>query len=444
MTIIGPFQGSRKGTTERCPEGRGVCALAVKVLLTKIKGQQPMRRYSIAGGSLLLAAGMTLAACGSGSPSSSSAGSGQVTVLNINDLSGSSAALGLSSTAALKAGAAYLNANGGILGKKVVIDTVNDNGDPTTAISDLDSYLASHSSPPTMVSPGVADTDGSALLPVLAKDGILSIHGSVTDTYYDVKQSPEAYSYLGPVSDQEQALVNYIVKQGYKSVGILSEDIAFTEDETTYFQQELKAKGITYTTVSFSSSALNLTAQMSQLQRAHPQAILVAALYASAGYALVARADIGWTAPVIGDPAFGDSNVTALVPKADVKDVSALIFNCDAYVPPAKRSAGLTTFLHYLSPYRASSWSGIPINSMAGTWDALMLLKSAAEQAKSTNTAALVKALDHLKNQYNPLYVIFPRVGFSATSHANIFTSPSDYTVAPVGSVVDGFIVPAS
>lgn len=416
---------------------------ALEVPTTKAKGQS-MRRNTISAGALFVALGIVLAACGSSSGGSGSANSSTVTVLNIDAASGSSAALGLATTAAFKAGAKYINAHGAILGHKVVIDTVNDNGDPTTAISDLDSYVASHSSPPTMVYPGVADSDGSALLPVLAKDGILSLHGSVVNTYYDVKQSPQAFSYLGPVAQQEQAIVNYMVTKGYKSVGILSEDIAFTQDETGYFEKALKAKGISYHAVSFSSSALNLVPQMSELQRAHPQALLVEALFGPAGYALVARADIGWTVPVIGDPAFGDSNVPALVPSKDLKNVSALIFKVNDYLPPAKQPMGLKAFLSYLAPYRQKSWSGIPINSMAGGWDTLILLRAAAEQAKSLKTAALVRALEHLRKTSNPLYVTFPTVGFNSTTHANLYTSASDYTVAPVGPVVDGFIKPAS
>lgn len=376
-------------------------------------------------------------------PTTASATGKPFVVLNIEGISGAEAAPAAAETAGFTAVARYLNSHGGVLGHPVDVVTVNDNGDPTTAVSDLDSYLSDHAKP-NVVFPGTADTEGAALLPILAEDHLLSFHGSALDAYTDVSQSPEAFTILGPVSQQAAAMVNFIKSKGYKSAGILSEGISFTQEETAPLQQALKAAGITSTVENFPATALDVTPEMQALQSHSPQVLVVEALNQSAGYALTARATLGWKVPVVGDPAFGDSNVSGLVPRADLSNVSAVIFKCNQYLPSAARPIGLKTFLKYASGLIKGQVASLPINLTATGWDGMLLLAAAAEQARSVATPALVKALTHMTNTANSLYVIFGGIAFTPRSHENVATSSSDYVVAPVGPVVGGFVKPLS
>jgi hypothetical protein len=81
----------------------------------------------------------------------------------------------------------------------------------------------------------------------------------------------------------------------------------------------------------------------------HPSAMLLEAVGASAGYALTARQQVGWSVPTLGDPATASTPVASLVPAADLKGVSALFFKTSVYAPAAQRSAGLNDLLAYLT-----------------------------------------------------------------------------------------------
>jgi branched-chain amino acid transport system substrate-binding protein len=394
---------------------------------------------SLAGVVALMAAGCSSSSSGSSGGGSSTASS-PFTVLNIESLSGALAATASAESAGFPAAAAYINKHGGIDGHKIVVDTVNDNSDPTTAVSDLESYLSSHGKP-NVVFPGSSDLEATALLPILAQDGIISFHGSALATYENTKQTPEAYTILGPVTVQEQTIAEYLRSKGYKTAGILSEGIAFTQEETAPLQAALTSVGITSKVENFPATALNVVPEMSALQASKPDVLIVEALAEPAGYALKARAQLNWNIPVVGDPAFGDSQVTSLVPAAETTNVKAVIFKCNEYLPAAQLSQGVSTFLSNVKLTGQAAQQ--PVNLSATAWDGLLLMQSAAKQAGSIDTSKLVAALNSLKVTTNPLYAIYAGIRFTSADHENLATTVSDYSVAPVGPVVNGLITPS-
>jgi len=95
------------------------------------------RKRTVAACATVLAAVAALSACGSGSGSSSSgsgaaaaSGGGTINILDITATSGPTAIYGTQETDGLEAAAAYYNAHGGILGKKIIVTVENDNSDP--------------------------------------------------------------------------------------------------------------------------------------------------------------------------------------------------------------------------------------------------------------------------------------------------------------------------
>src|ERR1051326_1081620 len=95
---------------------------------------------------LLGLAVLLVAACGSGSTSSTPASSVPFNVLAIAAVSGANGASGLAFLQGMKAAAIVVNQGGGILGHKIDITTQDPQGSATTAVSMLDQSL---NSPPS-------------------------------------------------------------------------------------------------------------------------------------------------------------------------------------------------------------------------------------------------------------------------------------------------------
>lgn len=408
-------------------------------------------RYSVMLGSAL-AVSLGASACSSAASSSSgsaaagtsssSASSTPFTVLGITAQSGAFSAYGGADVASLKAAAAYLNANGGILGHKVQIVTKNDNSVPATAVSLLQQYLSDHPAP-NDVYPGSESTETQALFPLLAQKNLLAMAGSSGFTALETGKYPDIFSPLGPATESLTALVAHLKSSGYKSVGLLVEGLEFTQGEVAPLTADLKSAGISYHVSDFQPTALDLTSEVSQLKADSPDALVVLAISASAGYALKARAQLGWGVPVVGDLAFGDTSLVSLVPASDLKGVQAVIYGSSKYLTPSEYPPGLRSFLKYMQPYMNSTMSSLPMVTLGRAWDGLMAIAAAAKQANSIDATAISKALENFGDTSDPNFVVFPKIGFTPTYHENTLTTIADYPVVQVGSIVDGMLKPA-
>ena len=267
--------------------------------------------------------------------------------------------------------------------------------------------------------------------------------GSSGFTELENAKYPYIFSPLGPPAQSLDALVAYLKNSGYKSVGLLVEGLEFTQGEVPTLTADLKKAGISYHVSDFQPTALDLTPEMSQLKADSPDALVALAISASAGYALKARAQLDWNVPVVGDVAFGDTNLVSLVPASDLQGVKAVIYGSSKYLTPSERSPGLTTFLNHMQPYTSATISSLPMVTPGRAWDGLMAIAAAAKQANSIDPAAISKALESFRDTNNPNFVVFPNIGFTPSNHENTLTTIADYPVVRVGSIVGGMVKPA-
>jgi branched-chain amino acid transport system substrate-binding protein len=381
----------------------------------------------------------------SGSPSSSGSASANspFNVLVVAGTTGANSIQGLADQEGMRAAASYVNANGGILGHQVKVNLVNDNGDPTTAASVLLSYLTSHSDVDAVV-PGGESNETAALLPILSSHGILALaqeDGGLTDDLTsNASKFPQQFVVTTPPSLNSAALAKYIVDQHFKHVGILKENVAYFDSEMAGLSGPLSKAGIQSTVVPFDPTALDLTAEASKLQAAHVDAVLVAAVGPSAGYALTAISKVGLNVPKIGDAGIASTPVTTLVPKADYEGMKTVYFRVEVYVPPAQQSPALKSFLAALNAENAKMTA--PFVFYASMWDDLMLLRHAAKQAGSVDDAALVQALNNLQTTSDPNYIYEANYKYSPTDHENSGASLRDLEVAKVGPIINGQVHP--
>ena len=150
---------------------------------------------------------------------------------------------------------------------------LNDNGDGTTAVTQLLSYLSTHPAP-TMVSAGKEGGDSAALIPVLAKKNVFAM--SLNDGTYQCATNsqvncPNEFTESDPGSTDMAPVAALFKAKGIKKVGILEEQIDFTETETPAIEQALKAEGIQYVVQTFPATAIDLTPEMSALRSAGAQ-----------------------------------------------------------------------------------------------------------------------------------------------------------------------------
>lgn len=401
-------------------------------------------------GSSLLVCGLAIAvsACGSSSSSSSgSAGSGAssaatsskapLTILMINDTTGPAKAFGLSHLWAAESAAAYINAHGGADGHKLLIQQMSDNGDNTTAVSE---FIKAETSGKHYVSCDCGQEDDlPALVPVLAKYPQFSVSESDTasqcTTGAQSKCPNQWFLYPRPEISQ-LSLAKWMQSKGYKKVGILLESMAFTDTEAANFTKAVAGTGITTTTATYPPTAVNLTPQMQQLKSAGADVVYALALGPPAGYALKARAALGWSVPVVVDVAGASTDLTKLVPAADIKNAyEEVLWNED----PKSTIPGLAPMYQYAKPFGDLTQGGVSPNDNQGiSWDEVMTVKDAIVAAGGdTSTKALDAAMLKLPST-DPLTILTHKRGFEASNHSNTLGAANDFVIVPAGPLSNG------
>jgi branched-chain amino acid transport system substrate-binding protein len=400
------------------------------------------RKRTVAACAAVLAAAATLSACASSNSSKpdtgaalTTGGGSTINILDITATSGATAIYGTQETDGLEAAAAYYNAHGGILGKKISVTVENDNSDPATAASILTQQLSSNPGKWTMVWAGEEGTVSAALVPILKH---YDVFGSFVDDGNGAcalaSACPNLFMQSPPINVAEVADAAALKKAGYTKVGIIADQATYDQSELSFMTPDLAKDGIKYDTVSFPSSAVSLTPEMSQLKSDGAQAVFALALGPAAGYVLQARAALGWSVPVEFDVTGSSTDIASLVPAGDLTNVTETIQYCEdtQHANPAFAS---------MVKYTPHSLAGNIICSIAGDgWGGTVLLAEAAAKAKSLSANALGSAAQTLTITNNE--VSYTTKCWTPADHEDSCEGPAYYEIVAAGQLKNTRLYP--
>ena len=369
--------------------------------------------------------------------SSSSSTKGAINVLAVVDTSGPDKVVGVPQLEGLQAGAAYFNAHGGILGHKVNVVVKNDNGDPTTATTNLVQALSGNPNQYAMIWGGEEGTITSALIPVIARYKPFTIAvNDGTNLCQDSSHCPSEFTLAGAQTIPEISQAQWFKSKGYKNVGIIYEEIAFTQTEAQDLANDLKKLGIKSETVGLPTSATSATPEMSTLKSDGAQAVFAAAFGAPQGYIYNARPELSWQAPILWDAAGSSVDISKLAQTSQLKNSYETPFYC---MVPSHNVPGLAA----AASAETTPISGaIPCATWGQSFDAMVILNAAAKKAGSLSSSALTSAMTSLKVTTADDAIFQPAYCWQTSNHENTCYAPSAYTVTPVGAITGGRVQP--
>lgn len=391
-----------------------------------------------------------VAACSSGSSSSgTTTGSGSTSsaasstpfdVVIDTGVTGPYGANGTAAVDGLKAAADVLNATqGGILGHKVKVEVLDNQGNPNTAATLLEQRLSSGPKP-DMIEPGSISTEGVVEVPIADAAKILSI-GTPNDQSLD---NPEKYPYEFFMSPSamlpQQALMDYFKARHYTTVGMIYSTDAYGASTGQAAIAAAKQAGVTLDTVTYQDTDLNMTSELQKLQADHPQALYVQGFGAPPGIILQNVYALGWKIPVIGDQTTAATPVIAQdAGKPYEKGLLLQTLALNQYSPNEP-----TAVKNYISALEKYGPITSPLVTTSFQYDSLMVVAQAAKQANSIATPDIVKALENLQQPSDPLWVTLSQYRYSASNHAPT-APPSNWVVSPASPLTNGqFDAPSS
>jgi branched-chain amino acid transport system substrate-binding protein len=390
---------------------------------------------------LLLAAlavlAVALAACSS-SPASSGSGSAGAAkspfvIVIDTGTTGPYGANGSAAVEGVKAAANVLNATqGGILGHKVVVQVLDNQGNPTTAATLLEQRLASGTKP-NMIEPGSISSEGVVEVPIAAAAKILSI-GTPNDSSLN---NPAKYPYeflMAPSAIlPQESLMNYFKAHHYTRAAMIYSSDAYGASVGASAIQAAKQAGITLATATYQDTDLNMTSQLQKLQASKPQVLYVQGFAAPPGIILQDLYTLGWKIPTIGDLTTGATPLIA-ADAAKPQEKGLLLQNLKIGVYSASQPTAVKNYITALQKFG-------PITSLLNTtsyqYDSVMVAAQAAKQANSIATPAMANAIEHLKQPASPPWVTLSQYIFTTTDHAPS-AALSNWVVAPVSPLTNG------
>ncbi|UOF91142.1 ABC transporter substrate-binding protein [Fodinisporobacter ferrooxydans] len=268
------------------------------------KKSYPQRKKVLAGIVLSATLVSTLTACGSSSTSSTSgssvaSGSSQdIKIGEIGAMSGNLASLGTWDSQGLQMAVDEVNAKGGIHGRKVVIEKLDDQGNPSVAVNDAnklvnDKVVAAFATPESTTTLAILNILKQAKIPHITsgQDPEITKKGSL----FVFRDTANSLIF-------DKTLADYVVgKMGMKKIAVISNSGAYGKGEHDAFVSALKAHGISPVSDQVvTPDAKDFSAQLTTIKEAHPQVLFIGTEEIEMGLIAKQARALGITARIVG------------------------------------------------------------------------------------------------------------------------------------------------
>jgi branched-chain amino acid transport system substrate-binding protein len=340
------------------------------------------RHWALRGPAAVLVAGLLLVACGGqGGPESGAGKGGPITIGATYEKTGPAPALGAEGPGILAA-ASYLNAHGGVMGRKVKVVLEDDAGDPSQTIAQLRQFASRGIN----LVLGAADSLCGPEAPVAAREDQVVICGSTVD----LPANDQHMFAVGPgYTPTTQATVALVRRFASKRAALFADLSEAGTQSATLGAADMRAVGLTPILERYAPTTTTLTPEIQTVMAKGAQ--------------------------VIWDADCGPSAVTMVGEAQSLGFRGKIVLqNCLASFPVAealKHFAGTHEQVLTLSPYSLLSTRAPdpaeqkaialykaqvpgPVNTVESAgWDMMMVLAKAIEAAHSTSTAALLRTM---------------------------------------------------
>jgi len=334
-----------------------------------------------------------------------------------------------------------VNDMGGILDREVEITHLEDNADPTVAVTKLREYIATEGAPALVLNSGPS-TITEAMLPILTQNKIVSFNMGPTATSGDPSANPYSFDLSASVPDYLGSFVAEAEDRGYEEVAILHGSSAYGELFGSSAQTTFADAGFTVTgNEGFDNAALDMTAQLSSLQQGDPDVLVLDAYGAPLGYVLQSLEKLGWDVPIMGNSSVAATGLIA-TPAPDgvlgtdqVKNLTMQVYASTQFNPDDTRVNEAVERMLAAGDIKSSLIT-------AYNYDAALLFKAAAEKAGGIDDPdALVTALIDPEVQKAAETAIVLNYGFKKDAHGPHVT-PDQFAFIPPGELVNGQFQP--
>src|SRR5579875_848842 len=322
-----------------------------------------------------LAAALPLAACGGSSGGGTGAPpSGPLNVGVIGPMTGPAAEIGNLMSGACYAAQYSVNQAGGVLGRKISCDLIDDTGDPADAVPNVSKALATTT---LSMAVGLESNTAATTIPLVnaAKIPMVSTNGLVAfDTTRD------AYSWrMTPPDDQNgAAFVAWAARKGYKRYAVVFQNnIGAQGNEPGVVAAVRKIGGTMTANLTIPGDASSYSSVVARVLAGRPQALILAEYRQLSG---------GKVPPVItSTDSITPAYFSAVRKVMGTSYVTHDMFFIGGYVKPSSQAYALYKHAVYSASQVKDPATILGVGVIASIYDGISLMALAMVQAHSTS-----------------------------------------------------------
>ncbi|MCV7363937.1 urea ABC transporter substrate-binding protein [Mycolicibacterium neworleansense] len=213
----------------------------------RVPGRVPLRRSTLAAGSVIAAASLLLAGCGSRASETDSANAAscvdtsgpKIKVGSLNSLSGTMAISEVTVRDAIKLAVEEINTKGGVLGKQIELIGEDGASEPTVFAEKAEKLISSDCV--AAVFGGWTSSSRKAMLPVFESANALLYY----PVQYEGLESSKNIFYTGATTNQQIVpALDYLKEKGVKSLYLVGSDYVFPQTANRIIKAYAKDNGI--------------------------------------------------------------------------------------------------------------------------------------------------------------------------------------------------------
>ena len=352
-----------------------------------------------------------------------------VRVLLVTNTTGAGAQNGIGQSAAVQATLKQINASGGILGCKVVVDIKNEASDATKDIPLLQAALSHYKYPEVIDS----DYGESSAVAYLSRQKVLNI-SNFGAGIADPKKYPYFFDDVVVLGSTIPYAVKAAVSAGHKKIAAIVQNNALGDTSTAGIDAGAKKYGAQVVDVErLDPNAVDASAAITRAQNSGADALVVDVNGTLVGHVFSAVQAAGWSVAEYGGLATFATDIAQILPAAAYKNLVEVGMT-DATTPS---TPGVLKFISALK-HTPGGTTALKTNLLetADAHDDLILFAWAANQTHSLDASTIKHFLETHGKTPVPGMISAKTTGYTPTSHE--FTAPGSIASAKAGPLNDG------
>ncbi len=374
------------------------------------------------------------------------AAAGTFEILAIMPFSGVAAVSGKAERAGMDAAVKTINnvplkGKKGILGKRVNVtykdDTSNGAKGTATALEEMGKKKYD------MVMCGINAGVALPCTAAIGKQKVLQVIPSGISDLAVAKNYPNTFATLGAPTVNVDAAFARMKKDKKTKVAIMLGDSPAARDLAAAGSQQAGRFGISITgTTIVPAGTSDATPQIQKAMQDNPQAILVVGFSVLNVNIMKARAKLGVTVPVYMDPTASPFNYGSVLSDAERK--GQFISGFGVTIAGNKDTKTRAAKLFYKNVKVYDPKPALSLIAHMVSYNAIMLTRAAAVNAKSTDAGKMIKAMGQIKKVSQAPGVVGLKTVYSKKGSHAPQIQPNEFTFIKAGNLVDGVQVPGS